>query len=141
MKLMIAVGSMMISGGCAGMPAEFAWPESGPAPERRATLAEPLAAPTGELPTMDRLPPRRSYLFKCEDEAMSFENTPLPTMSLNPINSHRRNITAPPLPGTLMEPWRRFESESTMSSPLYWQRGVPGITDNGFPSLSGQALR
>lgn len=141
MKLMIAVGSMMISGGCAGMPADFAWPDSRPAPERRATLAEPFAVLTGELPASDLLSPRRSYSFKCEDEAMSFENTPLPTMSLNPINSHHRNIAAPPVPGSLMEPWKRFESESTMSAPLYWQRGVPSITDNGFPSLSGKALR
>jgi hypothetical protein len=141
MKLMIAVGSMMISGGCAGMPAEFAWPDPGPAPESRASLAEPFASVHKDSIATDRLSPRRSYSFKCEDEAMSFENTPLPTMSLNPVNFHPQSIAVPPVPGTLMEPWRRFASESTMSAPLYWQRGVPGITDNGFPSLSGQTLR
>jgi hypothetical protein len=141
MKLMIAVGSLMISGGCGCMPAEFAWPDSGPAPKPRASLQEPFESLHEDSLAADRLSPRRSYSFKCEDEAMGFENTPLPTMGLNPVQSHPPSIAIPPAPGSLMEPWGRFESESTMAAPLYWHRGVPGITDNGFPSLSGQALR
>jgi len=141
MKLMIAVGSMMMSGACTGMPPEIARPDPGPAPERRAFLAEPFAALHKDTFATDRLSPRRTYSFKCEDEAMSFENSPLPLMSLDPFSSRRESIAALPVPGTLMEPWRRFASESKMSAPLYWQRGVPGITDNGFPRLSGETLR
>jgi hypothetical protein len=137
----MVAGIMMVSGGCASISAEAAWPDPSVPPEDPASFPELIAPSQGVSIEPDRRSPGKLLRFKSEDAAMKFENVPLPTMSLYSGSPRREGNAGPPLPGALMEPWRRFETESTMSSSLYWQREVPGITDNGFPSLSGRSLR
>lgn len=139
MRLIIALGAILLSGGCAGMTPKAAWPDPAPSHPLLSSTVGLLASPQGDTMGPTAAAPGRSYQFKCEDQAMRFENTPLPTMTLD--SPRREENTSHPLPGSLMEPWKRLASESTMSSPLYWQRNVPGVTDNGFRALSGQYLR
>jgi hypothetical protein len=141
MRLIIALGAILITAGCAGMTPKPAWPDPAPFRCDLASTVGPLASLPRETVSPSPLPPRRSYQFKCEDEAMRFENTPLPTMNLKVESPPHGENGGHPLPGSLMEPWKRFDTESTILSPLYWQRTVPGVTDNGFRALSGHALQ
>jgi hypothetical protein len=141
MRFFMTWTAILVSAGCTGTAATVAWPDPAPFGLVPTSVEGPIASPRGDAVAPSPLAPRGTFKFKCEDEAMRFVNTPLPAMNLNAESPRSGETPARPLPGSLMDPWRRLDSEGTVSAPLNWHREVPGVTDNGFRTLSGRDLR
>src|SRR5690349_12664250 len=104
---MVFMGTILLAGGCTGIHPNLSWTDPGAsAPESEHPAPTEVVA--NEFSVHPNAPPlERPFRFKCEDEAMRFENSPLKI-----VEDERAALsiekTSLPLPGSLMEPWRAF---------------------------------
>jgi hypothetical protein len=130
MKIATTLGAILLTGGCAGVRAGVSWPGSAVRGQEAAVSLSQEESMRIGIADQPSTPIDRVRRFKSEDGSMRFENTPLETPRGKP--NMISEVSCPRLPKSLMDPWRSIGSSDPLSSPLFWSRGIPGVTENGF---------